>query len=117
MKRVSLERLPTGRDVQAALARFVRAARGRVEVRRLIVFGSAARGEMGPDSDVDVLVVWSGPEAEGRKALVAVTSRIFLETGVDISPRVVGPGHFAQMKALETAFYQNVEREGLVVAG
>ncbi|MGQ0814416.1 MAG: nucleotidyltransferase domain-containing protein [Gemmatimonadota bacterium] len=29
---------------------------------RIILFGSAARGEMGPDSDVDLLVIKSGVE-------------------------------------------------------
>ena len=28
-----------------------------VQPLRIILFGSAARGEMGPDSDIDVLVV------------------------------------------------------------
>lgn len=30
------------------------------EPDRIVLFGSAARGEMGPDSDVDVLVIKSG---------------------------------------------------------
>lgn len=33
---------------------------------RIILFGSAARGEMGPDSDVDVLVVKSSVPHRGR---------------------------------------------------
>jgi predicted nucleotidyltransferase len=42
-----------------------------VEVARpekIILFGSAARGERGPDSDVDVLVVKSGDIHRGRLA-------------------------------------------------
>jgi uncharacterized protein len=33
---------------------------------RIILFGSAARGDMGPDSDVDLLVVKSGVAHRGR---------------------------------------------------
>jgi predicted nucleotidyltransferase len=33
---------------------------------RIILFGSAARGDMGPDSDVDLLVVKSGVASRGR---------------------------------------------------
>lgn len=33
---------------------------------RIILFGSAARGEMGPDSDIDLLVVKSGAAHRGR---------------------------------------------------
>lgn len=32
-----------------------------LDVASLALFGSAARGEMGPDSDVDVLVTFGGP--------------------------------------------------------
>ncbi len=35
---------------------------------RIILFGSAVRGTMGPDSDVDLLVVKSGVEHRGRLA-------------------------------------------------
>lgn len=35
---------------------------------RIVLFGSAARGEMGPDSDLDVLVVKSGVEHRRRLA-------------------------------------------------
>ena len=33
---------------------------------RIILFGSAARGEMGPDSDIDLLVIKSEVEHRGR---------------------------------------------------
>ncbi len=37
-----------------------------IPVRELIVFGSRARGEANPDSDLDVLVLvdWTSPESE-----------------------------------------------------
>ena len=38
-----------------------------VKPLRIILFGSAARGEMGPDSDLDVLVIV--PDGADRKAL------------------------------------------------
>ncbi|MEM1116861.1 MAG: nucleotidyltransferase domain-containing protein [Bacteroidota bacterium] len=41
-------------DARADLAR-------RYPLRRLGIFGSVARGEAGPDSDVDVLVEFSAP--------------------------------------------------------
>jgi predicted nucleotidyltransferase len=44
---------------EAALAELCR----RYRVRELAVFGSAARGEMGPDSDIDLLVEFL-PDAE-----------------------------------------------------
>lgn len=50
---------------QAQLDELVRRIVDAVHPLRIILFGSAARGEMGPDSDVDVLVVM--PEGTGRR--------------------------------------------------
>jgi predicted nucleotidyltransferase len=50
------------RTVQPAVLRDI--ARRVVQAARpekIILFGSAARGEMGPDSDVDLLVIKQGP--------------------------------------------------------
>jgi len=45
--------------------RLVRSIVEAVNPRRIILFGSAARGEIGPDSDIDVLVVM--PEGTHRR--------------------------------------------------
>ena len=50
-------RKPEPEVLQEIVARVVQVA----HPQRLILFGSAARGEMGPDSDVDILVVVQGP--------------------------------------------------------
>ncbi|MFW6163352.1 MAG: nucleotidyltransferase domain-containing protein [Planctomycetota bacterium] len=36
--------------------------------QRILMFGSAARGEMGPDSDIDLLVIVEGPIHHRRLA-------------------------------------------------
>ncbi len=46
----------------AIIARVVEAA----DPDRIILFGSAARGELGPDSDIDLLVIKSGVDRRGR---------------------------------------------------
>lgn len=48
---------PSPEVLQDIVARIVQVA----HPRRLILFGSAARDEMGPDSDIDLLVVVQGP--------------------------------------------------------
>jgi predicted nucleotidyltransferase len=50
-------RKPEPEVLQEIIARVVQVA----HPQRLILFGSAARGEMGPDSDVDLLVVVQDP--------------------------------------------------------
>ncbi len=51
---------------------------------RIILFGSAARGEMGPDSDVDLLVVKSGVEHRGRLAGAIHVNLYGVEAAVDV---------------------------------
>lgn len=77
---------------------------------RIILFGSAARGEMGPDSDVDVLVVM--PEGSPRRQ----TSR-FLHTrlfgipfGVDIL--VTTPEHLERHRDNIGLIYRTILEEG-----
>ena len=52
---------PATKEVEAVVRRIVDA----VHPRRILLFGSAVRGEAGPDSDVDVLVVM--PDGTNRR--------------------------------------------------
>lgn len=55
-------------------------------LRRLILFGSQARGEAGPESDVDVLVVLEGPtgayEEARRTSRVATHAAAYRDTAL-----------------------------------
>jgi len=51
---------------------------------RIIMFGSAARGEVGPDSDIDLLVVKRGPVHRRRLARAIYRRMIGVGQAVDI---------------------------------
>ena len=51
---------------QAALEEIIRRIVQVAQPERIILFGSAARGEMGPHSDVDLLVIKSGEFDQNR---------------------------------------------------
>ncbi|MEX2582572.1 MAG: nucleotidyltransferase domain-containing protein [Gemmatimonadota bacterium] len=51
---------------EAVLDEIVRRVVEVAQPDRIILFGSAARGEMGPDSDLDLLVIKSAVEHRGR---------------------------------------------------
>jgi predicted nucleotidyltransferase len=53
-------------DVRGALQSEAETLRRRFAVRSLFLFGSAARGQAGPASDVDVLVEFDGPPTFDR---------------------------------------------------
>lgn len=55
------------------------------QLDRVILFGSAARGDMGPHSDVDLLLIKSGVKHRGQ-----VEERIYMKLfGVDVPVDVV----------------------------
>ena len=51
---------------RALLERMVQAIVDEVDPEQVILFGSRARGDAGPGSDVDLIVVESGPFGESR---------------------------------------------------
>lgn len=61
---------------QALLDELVRRIVQTVQPRRIVLFGSAARGQMGPDSDVDLLVVMPDGVHRGR-----TEERLYLALG------------------------------------
>ena len=56
---------------------------------RIVLFGSAARGEMGPDSDVDILVIKSG--VEHRRRLVEKIHMSLFGVGAAVDVFVATP--------------------------
>lgn len=82
----------------------------------VILYGSTARGEASATSDVDLLVVWDGPVEEALDALIPISTDLLIETGVDLSIHPITPESFRTIRRMRTGFYENVEREGLVVA-
>jgi predicted nucleotidyltransferase len=79
---------------------------------QLILFGSHARGDARPDSDIDVLVVVQddADRAYWQQATLEGVARICLEYDVVISHFFVSA---AQYEQAPTAFLQNVRREGI----
>jgi len=63
---------------------------------RIILFGSAARGEAGPDSDVDLLVVKAGVTHRRRLAQRIYSRLVGLEVPVDVL--VVTPDDIEEFK-------------------
>ena len=83
----------------------------------LRLFGSEARGQASPESDIDVLVVVQ-PDAE-RVALetriVDIAFDVNLEFNVFISPSVVTPAILDHPVWRESPFIETVLREGVAL--
>ena len=94
------ERLKVSEEALAALC-------ARCEVRELAVFGSAARGENRPDSDVDLLVLFE----EGAQA----TLFTLIELQAELSVLFGRPVDLVPKNGLKSALRQEVLAEAQVL--
>ena len=79
---------------------------------KIILFGSAARGEMGPNSDVDLLVIKETKDARG---LVARIYRQLRGVRVAVDAIVVAPAHVERYKDSHALVIKPALREGTAV--
>lgn len=81
----------------------------------VILFGSCARGDFAPDSDIDVMVLLDVPQedisAEQRK-MMAVSSRLDWDYDVLLAPVFQSRQTFEHYLSA-SPFYQNVRKDGV----
>ena len=79
-----------------------------------ILYGSEARGEARPDSDIDVLILLEGEKRDLHKEneLSGVLYDLELSSGVLISPMIMLRKQW-ENRPFKTPFYINVMNEGI----
>ena len=92
----------------------IRAALG-PNLRELRLFGSKARGDARPDSDLDVLVVVAGDRVSAEDRAIDIAFDINVASDLYISPRVVTAEALADPVWRTTLFVQTVTREGVAL--
>lgn len=109
MEQIELGVLPLVRRVKAQLA-----AHYGERLAGVYLFGSHARGEARPDSDIDVLVVLHGELDwwKEQKVIVDLLFGLELETEELIAAMPVEASRFAQVAI---PLHRNIHREGIAV--
>ena len=80
---------------------------------KIILFGSAVRGEMGPNSDIDLLVVKSGVVHRGRLTEEIYMNLIGVGQAVDVI--VVTPEDIERYENVPGLIIEPALREGKVI--
>ena len=84
-----------------------------VQPLRIVLFGSAAQGSPGPDSDIDVLVVM--PEGTHRRKTAQQLYRDVIGLGVPFDVLVATPADLERHKDNVGLIYRTILLEGQVV--
>ena len=79
-----------------------------------ILYGSEARGDARPDSDIDVLILLDGDQMSLKREMdvTGPLNEIAWQTGVLVSPTVMLRKQWENMP-FKTPFYINVMNEGI----
>jgi len=85
------------------------------KIERVIVYGSKARGDAGPDSDLDVLVILKGG-AVPKSSIRLLGYELALEQNVVSSILVYTVQELERRREHRSVFVEAVEREGVVVS-
>lgn len=81
----------------------------------LKLFGSKARGDDRPDSDLDVLVIVTDDDWRICDVVYGVATDILLQTDISISPKVISKNLLEQLQKEDTFFLRNIIRDAIVV--
>ena len=115
--KLRLENLPPSLHAQrATLARCIEAMDAALPLRQVILFGSHARGEARPDSDVDLCLIADG--AERQLAAAALWRRAM--RAVDAKPSFtlipITPSRLGEKRQCGDFFFGTVLKEGVELA-
>ena len=83
---------------------------------RLTLFGSYARGDARPDSDVDVAVVLDQINKHADRVLpMQLAGDLIVEHGLVITPLVLSVNELELLHEREDLLAENLDREGIAV--
>ena len=84
-------------------------------ILQVALFGSKARGDSGPWSDIDILIVVKEESWAIRGKISTIAARASLEYDVLLGPRVIGKARWDRMKQDGFSLYENVTAEGITL--
>ena len=84
-------------------------------VTRVSLFGSYSRGDWGPESDVDVLVVLDRAVGRDRRLVFDLAEDVFFDTLVRVSPLVLSVEELETLHRREYLLGRELDRDGIAI--
>lgn len=78
------------------------------------IFGSYARGDFGPESDVDVLVVVLDLSERERREVFELAEEVFFDRLIHLSPLAFSPAEYEELRRREYRLATEIETQGVV---
>ena len=80
---------------------------------KLVLFGSRARGDADPDSDVDVAIIVRGLDSMTKERVLSTVTKVELEHVVPLSTLILSEEDYARLLKGERRIALDIEREGI----
>ena len=85
------------------------------KIIELKLFGSKARGDDRPDSDIDLLVIVTDDDWRICDVVYGIATDILLQTDISISPKVISKNQLELLQKEDTFFLRNISRDAIAV--
>lgn len=89
------------------------------KIKRIILYGSYARGDFNLESDIDIMILLNCNQneiAENRKEISRIASRVGLQNDIMVSILARNYKEYENNIKYQP-FYQNIEKEGMKIYG
>jgi predicted nucleotidyltransferase len=93
----------------------VRRIRAVADPQKIVLFGSRARGDHRPESDIDLLIIEDSPLPRHRRAIPLYAALADLSLDVDTEVVVYTPAEVEEWRGARSAFVTTALREGTVL--
>ncbi|OGO40080.1 MAG: hypothetical protein A2Z04_03185 [Chloroflexi bacterium RBG_16_57_9] len=99
----------------SALQAYLRALQERFghQLVDVLLFGSRARGESHPDSDIDVAVILDCADAQDLSLARELAFDIWLNYQVVLSVRAMSLGRWQALADMQNLFYRNIQQDAI----
>ncbi len=82
-------------------------------VLHVAVFGSKARGEARPDSDLDVLLIVAQDTWRLQQALIELGAEIGLKHDVVFDLRIISVARWRYLESIQAGLYRNITQDAI----